>query len=88
MERQREPSLIASAPSTPAVLHGSPSFQLRVAEPRREGAGEITHRRISPKVYLNPALVWELLDQRNTSQNKLALLSGISPGNLKANIHG
>ncbi len=48
----------------------------------------MTRRRISPKVYLNPASVRELLDQRNTSQNKLALLSGVATGNLKANIHG
>ena len=65
-----------------------PKFQLRRGGPRREGAGEMTRRRLSPKVYLNPALVWELLDQRNTSQNKLALLGGISTGNPKANIHG
>ncbi len=45
-------------------------------------------RRLSPKEYLNPASVRELLDQRNTYQNKPALLSGISTGNLKANIHG
>ena len=45
-------------------------------------------RRLSPKVYLHPASVWELLHQRNTSQNKLALLSGVATGNLKANIHG
>ena len=45
-------------------------------------------RRLSPKEYLNPTSVWELLDQRNTSQNKLALLSGIAPGYPKANIHG
>ena len=36
----------------------------------------MTRRRFSPKVYLNPASVWELLDQRNMSQNKPALLSG------------
>ena len=36
-------------------------------------------RRLSPKEYLNPASVWELLDQRNTSQTQLARLSGISP---------
>ena len=40
----------------------------------------MTRRRFSPKVYLNPASVWELLDQRNMSQNELAQLSGISPG--------
>ena len=45
-------------------------------------------RRISPKVYLNPASVWELLHQRNMCQNKPALLSGVATGNLKANIHG
>ena len=27
----------------------------------------MTRRRLSPKVYLNPASVWELLDQRNIS---------------------
>ena len=48
----------------------------------------MTRRRLSPKEYLNPASVWELLDRRNTYQNKPALLSGISTGNLKANIHG
>ena len=48
----------------------------------------MTRRRLSPKVYLHPASVWELLDQRNTSRNKLALLSGVAAGNLKANIHG
>ena len=48
----------------------------------------MTRRRLSPKVYLNPASVRKLLDQRNTSQNKLALLSGVATGNLKANIHG
>ena len=48
----------------------------------------MTRRRLSPKEYLHPASVRELLDQRNTYQNKLALLSGIVTGNLKANIHG
>ena len=48
----------------------------------------MTRRRLSPKEYLNPASVWELLDQRNISQNQPACLSGISTGNLKANIHG
>ena len=48
----------------------------------------MTRRRFSPKVYLNPASVRELVDQRNTSRNKLALLSGVATGNLKANIHG
>ena len=48
----------------------------------------MTRRRLPPKVYLNPASVWELLDQRNISQNQPARLSGISPGYPKANIHG
>ena len=48
----------------------------------------MTRRRLSPKEYLNPASVWELLDQRNTSQTQLARLSGISPGYPKANIRG
>ena len=39
--------------------------------------------RISPKVYLNPASVWELPDQRNMSQNRPALLNGISTGTSK-----
>ena len=48
----------------------------------------MTRRRLSPKEYLNPASVWELPDQRNMSQNRPALLNGISTGNLKANING
>ena len=40
----------------------------------------MTRRRLSPRVYLNPASVWELLDRCNMSRNKLALLSGISTG--------
>ncbi len=37
-------------------------------------------RRLSPKEYLNPASVRELLDQRNMCQNEQGHLSGISPG--------
>ena len=48
----------------------------------------MTRRRLSPKVYLNPASVWKLPDQRNMSQNRPARLSGIATGDLKANIHG
>ena len=41
----------------------------------------MTRRRLfSPKVYLNPASVWELVGQRNMSQNEPARLSRISPG--------
>ena len=62
---------------------GVPKFQLRRGGPRRQGAGEMTRRRLPPKVYLNPASVWELLDQRNISQNQPARLSGFPRDTLK-----
>ena len=37
-------------------------------------------RRPPFKVKLNPAKVWEWLDQRQMSQNELARLCGLSPG--------
>ena len=40
----------------------------------------MTCRRLSPKVYLNSASVWELVGQRNMCQNEPGHLSGISPG--------
>ena len=44
----------------------------------------MTCRSILPKVYLYPASVWELLDQRNMSQNELGHLSGISPDTFRS----
>ena len=40
----------------------------------------MTCRSILPKVYFYPASVWELVGQRNMSQNEPARLCGIFPG--------
>ena len=43
---------------------------------------------LSPRVWLNPVAVWELLDQLGISQNQLARLAGISPGHLSLLMNG
>ena len=42
----------------------------------------------APRVWLNPAAVWELLDRLDISQNQLARLAGISPGHLSLLMNG
>ena len=42
----------------------------------------------APRVWLNANAVWELLDQRDISQNRLARLAGISPGHLSLLMNG
>ena len=42
----------------------------------------------APRVWLNPAAVWELLDGLDISQNQLARLAGISPGHLSLLMNG
>ena len=42
----------------------------------------------APRVWLNPAAVWELLDELGISQNELARLAGISPGHLSLLMNG
>ena len=42
----------------------------------------------APRVWLNPAAVWELLDRLGISQNQLARLAGISPGHLSLLMNG
>ena len=41
-----------------------------------------------PRVWLNPAAVWELLDRLDISQNQLARRAGISPGHLSLLMNG
>ena len=42
----------------------------------------------APRVWLNPAAVWELLDQLGISQNELARRCGFSPGHLSMLMNG
>ena len=42
----------------------------------------------APRVWLNPAAVWELLDRLDISQNQLARLADISPGHLSLLMNG
>ena len=48
--------------------------------PPGEEAGEMRRKRIAPRVKLNRAAVWELLDELGISQNELARLCGLSSG--------
>ena len=41
-----------------------------------------------PRVWLNPAAVWELLDRLDISQNRLARLAGIPHGHLSLLMNG
>ena len=43
---------------------------------------------VPPRVWLNPAAVWELLDRLDISQNRLARLAGISPVHLSLLMNG
>ena len=45
-------------------------------------------RRHAPRVWLNPAAVWELLDRLGISQNELARRCGFSPGHLSMLMNG
>ena len=45
-----------------------------------EKARDMKRKRIAPRVKLNRAAVWELLDQLGISQNELARLCGLSSG--------
>ena len=42
----------------------------------------------APRVWLNPAAVWELLDRLGISQNELARRCGFSPGHLSMLMNG
>ena len=42
----------------------------------------------APRVWLNPAAVWELLDRLDISWNQLARLAGISPCHLSLLMNG